>query len=143
MWVMLVFCLIRSWKQFPDWRSNERCSRWNSKYLSVFSPNAGKCRKNMDQYNSEYGHFLRNGCIYLKSFKIIKPQAVLHSLWNDINLFGHWGKVLNRIIKQMDLFSKERAIIKKQPFEIVLQSMYSDKFHNIHRETDTCTGNSF
>ena len=30
------------------------------KYLSVFSPNAGKCRKNADQNNSEYGHFLRN-----------------------------------------------------------------------------------
>ena len=28
-------------------------------YLSVFSPNAGKCGKNADQNNSEYGHFLR------------------------------------------------------------------------------------
>ena len=30
-------------------------------YLSVFSPNAGKCGKNVDQSNSEYGHFLRSG----------------------------------------------------------------------------------
>ena len=30
------------------------------KYLSVFSPNAGKCGKNEDQNNSEYGHFLRS-----------------------------------------------------------------------------------
>ena len=30
------------------------------KYLSVFSPNAGKCGKNADQNNSEYGHFLRS-----------------------------------------------------------------------------------
>ena len=28
--------------------------------LSVFSSNAGKCRKNTDQNNSEYGHFLRS-----------------------------------------------------------------------------------
>ena len=28
--------------------------------LSVFSPNAGKCRKNADQNNSEYGNFLRS-----------------------------------------------------------------------------------
>ena len=27
-------------------------------YLSVFSPNAGKCGKNADQNNFEYGHFL-------------------------------------------------------------------------------------
>ena len=29
-------------------------------YLSVFSPNAGKCGKNEDQNNSEYRHFLRS-----------------------------------------------------------------------------------
>ena len=29
-------------------------------YLSVFSPNAGKCRKNADQNNSEYGNFLHS-----------------------------------------------------------------------------------
>ena len=28
-------------------------------YLSVFSPNEGKCGKNVDQNNSHYGHFLR------------------------------------------------------------------------------------
>ena len=32
------------------------------KYLSVFSPNAGKCGKNADQNNSEYGHFLHSDC---------------------------------------------------------------------------------
>ena len=30
------------------------------RYLSLFSPNAGKCGKNADQNNSEYGHFLRS-----------------------------------------------------------------------------------
>ena len=34
--------------------------RNDTPYLSVFSSNTGKCRKSMDQYNSEYGHFLRS-----------------------------------------------------------------------------------
>ena len=29
-------------------------------YLSVFSPNAGKCGKNAGENNSEHGHFLRS-----------------------------------------------------------------------------------
>ena len=32
----------------------------NTPYLSVFSPNAGKCGKNAGQNNPEYGLFLRN-----------------------------------------------------------------------------------
>ena len=38
-------------------------------YLSVFSPNAGKCGKNADQNNSEYGLFLRS-VFMLQSFHI-------------------------------------------------------------------------
>ena len=34
--------------------------RRDTEYLSVFSPNAGKCGKNVDQNKSEYGHFLSN-----------------------------------------------------------------------------------
>ena len=34
-------------------------------YLSLFSPNAEKCRKNADQNNSEYGHFLPIGSLYV------------------------------------------------------------------------------
>ena len=37
------------------------------KYLSVFSPNAGKCGKNADQNNSEYGHLLRNKEVFGKT----------------------------------------------------------------------------
>ena len=33
-------------------------------YLSIFSPNAGKCGKNTDQNNSEYGLFLRSVRVY-------------------------------------------------------------------------------
>ena len=34
--------------------------RKDTEYLSVFSQNAGKCGKNADQNNSEYGYFLRS-----------------------------------------------------------------------------------
>ena len=34
--------------------------RRDTKYHSVFSPNAGKCGKNADQNNSEYAAFLRS-----------------------------------------------------------------------------------
>ena len=39
------------------------------RYLSVFSPNAGKCRKNADQNNSEYGHFLRSDTEWIINWK--------------------------------------------------------------------------
>ena len=45
-----------SWSAFfthSDW------TRRDTEYLSVFSPNAGKCGKNEDQNNSKYGLFLR------------------------------------------------------------------------------------
>ena len=37
-----------------------------TEYLSVFSPNAGKCGKNADQNNSEYGLFLRSVYNFIK-----------------------------------------------------------------------------
>ena len=32
----------------------------NTPYLSILSPNTGKCGKNVDQNKSEHGHFLRS-----------------------------------------------------------------------------------
>ena len=52
--------VIRSYSG-PHFSSIFPHSEWmwrNTLYLSVFSPNAGKCGKNADQNNSEYGHFL-------------------------------------------------------------------------------------
>ena len=43
---------------FPAFGLNTK--RRDTEYLSVFSPNVGKCGKNADQNNSEYGHFLRS-----------------------------------------------------------------------------------
>ena len=49
-----------------DWIRRDTPQRYSVRrgtpYLSVFSPNAGKCEKNMDQNNSECGHFLRSVC---------------------------------------------------------------------------------
>ena len=45
-------------KSFPAFRLNSE-----TKYLSVFSPNAGKCGKNADQNNYENGHFLRSAIL--------------------------------------------------------------------------------
>ena len=36
----------------------------DAEYLSVFSPNAGKCGKNVGQNNSEYGHLLRSNASF-------------------------------------------------------------------------------
>ena len=48
--------------------------RRDMEYLSVFSPNTGKCGKNADQNNSEYEHFLRSRNGYL-SFSFWYPEC--------------------------------------------------------------------
>ena len=53
---------------FPHWD----WIRKDTEYLSIFSPNAGKCGKNVDQDNSEYGHFLRS--ISLRSVRMRENQ---------------------------------------------------------------------
>ena len=49
-----------------DWIRRDTPERYSVRrstpYLSKFCPNAGKCGKNMDQNNSECGHFLRSVC---------------------------------------------------------------------------------
>ena len=47
------------WRIFPQ-------SYWirRDTYLSVFSPNAGKCGKIAHQNNSQYGHFLRSALLW-------------------------------------------------------------------------------
>ena len=42
----------------------------------MFSPNAEKCRKNVDQNNSEYEHFLRSDKFqFFSVFEVILPAA--------------------------------------------------------------------
>ena len=50
--------------------------RRDTEYLSVFSPNAGKCDKNADQNNSEYGHFLVCAFLLVESI----PSSESHCL---------------------------------------------------------------
>ena len=46
--------------EYGEIRSISDWIRRDTEYLSVFSPNAGKCGKNADRNNSEYGLFLRS-----------------------------------------------------------------------------------
>ena len=39
-----------------------------SPHFPVFNPNVGKCGKNADQNNSEYGHFLRSDLFSIHPF---------------------------------------------------------------------------
>ena len=48
-------------------------SRIHTPYLSVFSPNAGKCRKNADQNNSEYRYILSSDSYLV--FKNLKKMS--------------------------------------------------------------------
>ena len=59
-----VLALIRSYfgPHFSRIFSHSDWIRRDTKYLSVFSPNTGKCGKNTDQNKSEYGQFLRSEC---------------------------------------------------------------------------------
>ena len=71
-WTLSIFCKshwvesVRFWSYSgPDFScifSHLDWIRRVTEYLSVFSPNAEKCRKNADQNNSEYGYFLRSVC---------------------------------------------------------------------------------
>ena len=45
---------------FPRIFPHSKWIRIDTEYLSAFSPNAGKCGKNEDQNNYEYGQFLRS-----------------------------------------------------------------------------------
>ena len=82
--------LVRIFTHFPE-ISLQSISRSISrsispKYLSVFSPNVGKCGKNADHKNSEYGHFLTH-CychifiIHIESKWLLKRNLATILLW--------------------------------------------------------------
>ena len=78
---------IRSYSgpHFPhlDWKRKDT--------LSVFSPNVGKCEKNADQNNSEYGLFLSSGFHYIIRTDIW--LCCLHSKLKNLHWVGN--KYLN------------------------------------------------
>ena len=51
-------------------------------HLSVFSPNAGKCGKNADQNNSEYGHFLRSANCGSYRRRLLTSSSSVHRRWS-------------------------------------------------------------
>ena len=52
-------------------------------YLSIFSPNTGKCGKNVDQNNSEYGYFLRSENLANSELPRGNPPSKLFWLTNS------------------------------------------------------------
>ena len=48
----------------------------HSDWIRVFSPNAGKCGKNADQNNLEYGHFLRSGLFWEILHEVDKSGSI-------------------------------------------------------------------
>ena len=65
--------------------------RRDTPYLSVFSPNAWKCRINSDQNNSEYGYFL---CMLNHSQLFVMRCAIWYHLYNIKNVKNIHGAVL-------------------------------------------------
>ena len=71
------------WSAFSSFFPHSHWIRRDTRYLSVFSSNAGKCGKNADQNNSQYGHFLPSGrqkrnVIYYKFTKLL-PIGIFKS----------------------------------------------------------------
>ena len=61
-------------------------------YLSVFSPNVEKCGKNVDQNNSEYGHFLGSETQFgmvLIQVGILKQSSGIWFL-QEVNVQAYW-----------------------------------------------------
>ena len=64
-WFMMLFLSLRKKTRYSElfWSAFFPHLDWirrDTPYLSVFSPNAGKCGKTVEQNNSEYGHFFRS-----------------------------------------------------------------------------------
>ena len=57
----------------------------STEYPSVFSPNAGKCGKNADQNNFEYGHFSK----YFSIFNNTPPASWVVHLTRDFTCYLH------------------------------------------------------
>ena len=100
---------------------------------SVFRPTAGKCGKNADQNNSEYGHFLRSAYwLYTKlEIKAVNVSSKVQALTSIVLLLIYRRMVYKRIIKQGC-----RALCKacKQSFSMLLKglSMY------LHNSSSSC-----
>ena len=84
---------VRIWSYSgPHFSSIFPHSNWirrDTDYLFVFSPNAGKCGKNANQNNSEYGFFLRRDSLRLV-FLIISQNSKE----------SNWGRIFFLIKKE-------------------------------------------
>ena len=70
--------------------------RRNVPYHSIFTPNVGKCGKNADQNNSEYGHFLRS--VTSTDVDWTQPSYSKISIGNGLGCFFLFSYVLVIIV---------------------------------------------
>ena len=77
-------CCLSLWRRYLD-----------TEYISVFTPNAGKCGKNADQNNSKYDFFLRSA-----SFKgfLIHSSTFRSTYFSDFLTIAAWNKFKNECI---------------------------------------------
>ena len=65
-------------------------------HFPAFGPNAEKCGKNMDQNNSEYGHFLRTECFHQISGGKGFYSKIIHKILEKLQFsceIAHYGEV--------------------------------------------------
>ena len=86
--------------------------------LSVFSPNTGKCGKNADENNSEYGQFLRNTCHELPSKQTIKANKLKVSIYRCFTLNTKNNKLNKKMVKIWTCKNQS----KRQPFSLFWQA---------------------
>ena len=78
-------------------------------YISVFSPNAGKCVKNTDQNDSKYGLFLCLAVLCLN----FEGQTISFMYFNGIAISSAWDKLnlhLNNKLSALGFFSLFLAV---------------------------------
>ena len=69
------------WSEFFFFFPHLDWIRRDTEYLPVFSPNAEKCRKNADQNNSEYEHFLHSPFSFINLENMLNRIALHIILW--------------------------------------------------------------
>ena len=81
--------------------------RWDTEYPSVFSPDLGKCRKNAEQNNSDYGLLLRSDSqlfLYEKDTCILICRL---GFGQFLDLRGNLGNLKKKLTRKT-YFSREK-----------------------------------
>ena len=104
--------------------------RSDTPYLSVFSPNAGKCGENADQNNSKYGHFLRSEST---SFYVVHSTSLSVNLTCRLIIDSKW--IILRLLQFYP--SKSNNFTAFKTFTVARPPLLLDNRVRI------CSGNSY